>query len=59
MSCQAASQHARKIDAPVLLEMLVFGRKNCISQEFRNLAVGEQYPPLDREGTDRLAVVRI
>ena len=52
-------EHAREIDAPVLLEMLVFGGENRVLEYLRNLAVGEQDAPLDGERADRLAVVGV
>ena len=52
-------EHARKIHAPVLLEVLVFGGDDRVPQDGRNLAVGEENPPLERERADRLAVVGV
>lgn len=51
--------HARKVDAEVLLEMLVFGADDGVFQYLRNLVVGEQNPALEGESADGLAVVGI
>ena len=52
-------QHARKVHAPVLFEVLVFGGENGVPQNFRNLAVSQQNAPLQRERSDGLPVVRV
>ena len=52
-------QHARNIHAPVLFEVLVFGGENRVLQDFRDLVVGKQNPPLQRERPDGLPIVRV
>ena len=53
------ARDAREIHAPVLLEMLVLGGENGVLQDRRNLLVGQQDAPLQREAADDLAVVGV
>ena len=59
MSCHAASQHARNVHAPVFFEVLVFGSEDRVLQNFRNLPVSKQNPPLQRKRADGLPIVRV
>ena len=52
-------QYARNVHAPVLFEVLVFGSEDRVFQNFGNLPVGEQNPPLQCEGADGLPIIRI
>src|SRR5579864_2690590 len=52
-------QNARKIESPVLVEMLIFCGEDCALQDFRNLVVGDQNATLQCERADGLPVIRI
>ena len=51
--------HARKVHAPVLLEMLVLGGEDGVLQNRRNLFIGQQDAALQGEIADHLAVVGV
>src|SRR5262249_6358591 len=52
-------KHTRKIDAPVLLKVLVFGGDDRGAQDRRNLVVRQQNPALQGERADGLAVIGV
>ena len=53
------ARHARKIHAPVLLEVLAFGGEDRVLENLGVLLVGEEHQPLQGEIADRLAVVGV
>src|SRR6266566_8230047 len=54
-----SARYPRKVHAPMLFKVLIFGREDGVFQDLRNLLVGEQDAPLQSETADDLAVVGI
>jgi hypothetical protein len=52
-------QHAGNIHAPMFEEMLILGGGDSVLQDTRHLFIGKQNAPLQREGSDLLAVIGI
>ena len=52
-------EHARKVDAPVLFEVLVFDGRDRVVEHLRALLVGHQDAALQREAADELAVIAV
>ncbi len=50
---------ARKVDAPVIFEVLVFDGGDGVVEDFGDLLVGHENPALEREAADHLAVVGV
>ncbi|HWS63611.1 MAG TPA: hypothetical protein VN325_12720 [Steroidobacteraceae bacterium] len=53
------ARHPRKVHAPMLFKVLIFGREDGVFQDLRNLLVAEQDAALQSETADDLAVVGI
>src|SRR5215472_19166453 len=56
---QRRGEDARKVDTPVLLEVLVFNGRDRVVEDLGALLVGHQDAALQRETADELAVIRV